>query len=284
MFLFGVAIAALLSGIGYAFDGDIRESNYLPFLAGVNVVLNYFPANPTTWFIGMYLQMLLLWAVLFRHVRVRPALIAVVAIGEIGIRTLLMEGGGDYVAYMNVSNWLTVFLLGFWYGQRGESPSSRAPWWCAGLALATIVIAWSALVGQVVVADTFPLMRLGMSGLAGALLTSIAVTFLYSAITLMTVATVSAVNAPARVRYVARNTVIVFIGHMPIYFALQPILKEYTSSYWLVVAIQMVPCYFGLLWVSERVRALVQPVALRDRLLGGITAKREEAATALQHS
>ena len=109
-------------------------------------------------------------------------------------------------------------------------------------------------------------------------MTSIAVTFLYSAITLMTVATVSSLKAPESVRCVARNTVIVFIGHMPIYFALQPILKEYTSSYWLVVAMQMVPCYFGLLWVSERIRGVVQPVALRDRLLGRITATREEAA------
>ena len=268
MFLFGVVIAVLLSIVGYTLDGDIVESNYLPFMAGVNVALDYFPANPTTWFIGMYIQLLLLWAVVMRQVRVSAGLIAGVALGEILVRALLMERAGDYVAYMNVSNWLTVFLFGLWYGQRGQLPSSQGPWWTTGVALATLVIAWSTLVGRIVVVDTFPLMRLGTTGMPGALITSAAVTFLYSAITLMTVATVSALNAPAAVRYVARNTVIVFIAHMPIYFALQPILKEYTSSYWLVVAMQMVPCYFALLWLSEWVRGAIQPVALRDRLIG----------------
>jgi fucose 4-O-acetylase-like acetyltransferase len=272
MFLFGIAIAALLSVIGYAFEGDIRESNYLPFAGGVNVALDYFPANPTTWFIGMYLQMLLLWAVVLRPVRVSAPLIAIVAVGEIAVRALLMDRAGNFVAYMNVSNWLTVFLLGSWYGSRGRIPFGQHPWWRAGLPLAVLVAAWSALVGHVVAVDSFPLMRLGDADLPGTIATSLAVTFLYSVVTLMTVATVSSLPAPASVRYVARNTVIVFIGHMPIYFALQPILKEFTSSYWLVVAIQMVPCYCGLLWISDRVRAVVDPIVLRDRLLGrGVT-------------
>jgi fucose 4-O-acetylase-like acetyltransferase len=267
MFLFGLAITALLSGIGYAFDGDIRESNYLPFLAGVNVALDYFPANPTTWFIGMYVQLLLLWAVVLRHARVSPATVALVAVGEIGVRAILMERAGDYIAYMNVSNWLTVFLLGTMHGRQGRTPG-HAPWWRAGLALAVLVVAWSTLAGRLVTVDSFPLMRVGAPGALGALAASVAVTFLYAAITLMTVATVSSLPAPASVRYVARNTVIVFIAHMPIYFALQPILREFTSSYWLAVAIQMLPCYFGLLWLSERVRHAIQPVALREKLLG----------------
>jgi hypothetical protein len=268
MFLFGIGIAALLSATGYAFEGDIRESNYLPFAGGINVALDYFPANPTTWFIGMYLQMLLLWAVVLRRVRVSAPLIAIVAAGEIAVRALLMDRAGNFVAYMNVSSWLTVFLLGSWYGSQGRIPFGQHPWWRAGLPLAVLITAWSALVGRAVTAESFPLMRLGDAGLPGTIATSIAVTFLYSAVTLLTVATVSSLPASATVRYVARNTVIVFIGHMPIYFALQPILKEFASSYWLVVAIQMVPCYFGLLWLSDRVRAAVDPVAMRDRLLG----------------
>jgi peptidoglycan/LPS O-acetylase OafA/YrhL len=267
MFLFGLASAAILSGIGFVLERDIRESNYLPFIAGVNVALDYFPANPTTWFIGMYIQLLLLWAMVLRHKRVNLTLCVMVAVAEIAVRALLMLQAGDFVAYMNVSNWLTVFLLGSWHGQRGRIEYVEGPWWRGGLALAAFVMVWSALVGRTVVVDGFPLMRLGFPGAAGALATSIAVTFLYAAVTMLTVATVSSLRAPAGVRYVARNTVIVFIGHMPIYYALQPVLKELTTSYWLVVAVQMLPCYFGLLWVSERVRAVVNPVAVRDRLL-----------------
>jgi peptidoglycan/LPS O-acetylase OafA/YrhL len=271
MFLFGVGIAALLSGIGYALEGDIRESNYLPFIGGINVALDYFPANPTTWFIGMYLQILLLWALVLRQVRVSLPLVAVVAVGEIALRALLMERAGDFVAYMNVSNWLAVFLLGLYHGQDGVTPGKDARWWHAGLALCALVIAWSTVAGRTVVVDSFPFMRLGVHGPGGALAASVAVTFLYITVTLLTVATVASLPVTASVRYVARNTVIVFIGHMPIYYFLQPILKELTSSYWLVVAIQMVPCYFGLLWLSERIRRVVNPVALRNRLLGRAT-------------
>lgn len=266
MFLFGVVIAVLLSGIGYALEGDIRESNYLPFVGGVNVVLDYFPANPTTWFIGMYLQILLIWAMVLRQVRVSVTLIALVAVGEIALRTLLMERAGNFVAYMNVSNWLTVFLLGSYHGQRGRTPGSDTAWWRAGLPLAALVIAWSALIGPVIAVDSFPFMRLATPGFGGALAASIGVTFLYASVTLLTVATVGSLQTPAGVRYVARNTVIVFIGHMPLYYALHPLLKQLTTSYWLIVAIEMVPCYFGLLWVSERVRSVVDPVRLRDRL------------------
>jgi hypothetical protein len=193
--------------------------------------------------------------------------IAVVAIAEIAVRALLMERAGTFVAYMNVSNWLTVFLLGFVHGQRSAIPGRQSPWWRAGVSLAALVIAWSVLVGPTVVVDSFPFMRLGVPGAAGAVATSVAVTILYASVTLLTVATVSSLPAPAAVRYVARNTVIVFVAHMPIYYALHGPLKEFTSSYWLIVAIEMLPCYFALLWVSERIRSLVNPVALRERWL-----------------
>jgi fucose 4-O-acetylase-like acetyltransferase len=267
MFLFGLAVAGVLSGIGFALDGDIRESNYLPFIGGINVALDYFPANPTTWFIGMYLQILLLWAVVLRQIRVSASLIALVAVCEIVIRALLMEWAGNYVAYMNVTNWLTVFLLGAWGGQQRKVPMVDGPWWRAGVPLALLVTVWSSTIGRVVALDSFPFMRLGEPDVIGTLVTSLAVTFLYVTVTLMTLATVSSFTAPAVVRYVARNTVIVFIGHMPIYFALQPVLKAAIPNYWAVVLIQMVPCYFALLWLSEYVRRLVEPVALRDRLL-----------------
>ncbi|CAN5916899.1 hypothetical protein BH23PLA1_BH23PLA1_28130 [soil metagenome] len=55
IFLIGFACALLMSVIGLAQNGDPRESNYLPFLLGLNVVLDFFPANPSTWFIGTYI-------------------------------------------------------------------------------------------------------------------------------------------------------------------------------------------------------------------------------------
>lgn len=48
VYLFGIAFSVLLSAITFMRISDLNESNYLPFLLGANLVLNDFPANPTT--------------------------------------------------------------------------------------------------------------------------------------------------------------------------------------------------------------------------------------------
>jgi fucose 4-O-acetylase-like acetyltransferase len=57
---YGGVCALLMSAITWIDIHDLAESNYLPLALGVNVFLNYFPANPTTWYIGMYLHLVLL--------------------------------------------------------------------------------------------------------------------------------------------------------------------------------------------------------------------------------
>jgi len=61
MYFYGGACALLVSCIFYYARGDIDASNYLPFFLGANVLLNYFPANPTTWYIGTYIHIVLFW-------------------------------------------------------------------------------------------------------------------------------------------------------------------------------------------------------------------------------
>src|ERR1700682_4567834 len=71
VYVFGLSCAVLLTLFSLLADGRWARSDYLPFALGVNVFLDYFPANPTTWYIGTYVHFLLLWALLLRPVRMR---------------------------------------------------------------------------------------------------------------------------------------------------------------------------------------------------------------------
>ena len=101
--------------------------------------------------------------------------------------------------------------------------------------LVGFVVAWTTALASMPVSMGFPFMRIAPSALASALATSIAVSTLYLVCTLLTVRAVRSVPAPAVVRFVARNTLIVFIAHMPLYYIMQPFARAATSAYWLLV-------------------------------------------------
>ena len=100
VYLFGVALAVLITlGTGWT-TGGLALSNYLPFLGGANVVFDNFPVNPTTRYVGTYLHFLILWVVVLRHVHVRAWMVVVALLAEIPIRMALITIGGRFVAYM----------------------------------------------------------------------------------------------------------------------------------------------------------------------------------------
>jgi hypothetical protein len=70
-------------------------------------------------------------------------------------------------------------------------------------------------------------------------------------------------TTPAAVAFIARNSLIIFLVHMPVYYVLTPILAAWTTSYWTKVAIQLLVCLPGLGLISEAIVAAVRPVALR---------------------
>jgi hypothetical protein len=266
VFLFGIACAVLMSGIGYVRSSHLALSNYLPFLLGVNVVFDHFPANPTTWYIGTYLHVLLIWALVLRGRRIRAWVLVAAAVGEILVRAALVRTAGLFVAYMLFSNWATVFLLGLYCGQRRNEPSRAglAPYL---LGLCVLAVAWPLMVGGWVGKDSFPFMRFEAgSSWAGLALTSAAVTTVYVLFTWLVYEVTRRLWVPSAIGFLARNTLLVFIAHMPVYYALVPAVEERLPSYWGRVAIWFVACYPMLAVASEIVRRLVRPVALRDRV------------------
>ena len=68
------------------------------------------------------------------------------------------------------------------------------------------------------------------------------------------------------VRFVARNTLIIFLAHMPLYYALLPLMMRWQIRGAARSDIYFVLCLPGLALVSEAVRRVVQPHELRDRL------------------
>ena len=282
IYLFGLAIAAIISIAGYVQDGNIRESNYLPFAAGVNVALDAFPANPTTWFIGTYVHLLAAWALLLRRIEVNGRVLMLLVGIELIVRGALLETGAVFTAYMNLFNWMTVFALGTMHGRRLTVRSSefqvpgsrvRVPGfgrpWAAGPSLALMVAffaAWRLFVVPAPRVSGFPFMAFTVP--FASLATSAAVSALYGVVTFAAAGIARALPAARPVRFIAQHTVIVFVGHMPVYFALVPVIAAVTPHYWMRVALHLAACYGGLLLVSHAAFAIVPRERMRERLLG----------------
>lgn len=266
VFLFGIALAALTSALSVARGGPTGLSNFLPFLLGANVVFDHFPANPTTWFVGTYTHLLLLWAVVLRRVRVRPWMLVVAAVFEVAVRATLAETCGLFVAYMALPNWVTVFLFGLYRGQGAEEPAKGGlALWLA--AFAAVAVAWPLAFGSLAADPTFPWMRFRVGGRAlDAAVTAASVSLVYVVFTALTYQVTRRLGASAAVEFLARNTVIVFLAHMPIFFALLAPVDAWTQSSAARVAIRFFVCYVALAAISEVIRRAVRPERLRDKV------------------
>jgi hypothetical protein len=179
-------------------------------------------------------------------------------------RALLMQTAGAFVAYMLAPNWSTVFLLGCWHQQRPRpSASSTLPL----TALVVAILSWSFLTKSMPFLSTFPFMRLqGSDGFGSVLVVSLMISVIYAGVTELVYRCVSPLPAPRLVQFVARNTLIVFLAHMPLYFAVAPIVMRWHLHRAAGSTIYFILCLAGLAWLSEGIRHVVQPRVLREKL------------------
>ena len=155
VFLLGLGFAMVMSAVVFVTQGGLNKSNYLPFFLGINVLLDNFPANPTTWYIGTYIHVLLLWALVLHKVRVRLWMVGVAAVGEIIFRATMLDTGALFRTYMMLPNWVTVFLLGMYMRDRAqEAKHSTLPVYVLGLMI--LLIAWTFGMHQVALDEAFP--------------------------------------------------------------------------------------------------------------------------------
>ena len=101
--------------------------------------------------------------------------------GEILIRAFIIDVREPFVAYMLVSNWLLVFLVGLAAGQREPSPLTAIPVSRVVLPALLLWIAWPVSMAVPSWRLTFPFMSLALDApWPTALLLSGAVSFLYT--------------------------------------------------------------------------------------------------------
>jgi len=264
--LLGFGFAMVMSMVVFVTQRHLNASNYLPFFLGINVLLDNFPANPTTWYIGTYIHMLLLWVLVLHKVRVRLWMIGATAVGEIIFRAAMLDTEALFRTYMVLPNWATVFLLGMYMRDREQEANyTTLPLYVLGLT--TLLIAWTVGMRQIALDEAFPFRNfVGMAGPAVLMLRSACITFLYVAYTWLVFEITRRLPGYAIVTFFARHTLLIFIAHMPPLFALQLPLRNMIPDYWLRIGLLMLILYPGLAIVSEVVMRLLQPTKLRDAL------------------
>lgn len=266
VYVVGLGCALLVSLVNFLDSGRLALSNYLPFLLGANVVFDHFPANPSTWFVGTYLHLLLIWAVVLRGRPVRPWMLVVSAVAEVGIRSVLTESAGRFVGYMALSNWMTVFLLGLHEGQQtatrpAAGPLRQAVW------LLTFLVACPVLIGPNVRAYAFPFMELRLSPpLFSSVIRSMLVTFVYLFATWRVYQVAQGLPALAFSRFLARNTLFVFVVQMPVFYAVRAAVTGWTNDPVLRLTAFMIACFVGPVLLSELVHRTILGRPGRDRL------------------
>jgi hypothetical protein len=277
--LLGLGFAVVMSVLVFIMQGDLNESNYLPFFLGVNVLLDYFPANPTTWYIGTYIHVLLLWALVLHKVRIRLWMVALAAVGEIILRAAMLDTGALFRTYMILPNWATVLLLGMYMRDR-EQEAQYATLPVYVLSLALLLIAWTLGMRSVALNEAFPFRNfVGMVGSAEVLTRSACITFLYVTYSWLVFEVTRRLPGYAIVAFFARHTLFIFIAHMPLLFALQPPLRHMIPSYWPRIALLVLILYPGLAIASAVVMRVLQPTKLRDALWTLLSHRRKVSAS-----
>ena len=276
MYLFGLAVAVLVSLVLLSEGRRPQPSNYLPFTGGANVLFNNFPANPTTWYLGTYVHLIVLWTLVMYRVRVTGRVLAISLACEILVRAVLLQTAGQFVAYMLLPNWSTVFLLGCWYRQHppdtqplaGTHHARWSPRHIAAVAtLAVVGVGWPLAARALPFDHTFPFMGLPIANPAAeALVISTLISAIYCGVTWLMFLSVRPLGAPWPVRFVARNTLIIFLAHMPLYNRMLVLNHTWGLGRPMRSTVFMIVCLPGLALASEALYWAIRPRDLRDRV------------------
>ena len=271
MYFWGVAIALFISVIFMLTKGHPAITNYLPFIAGINVLGDFFPSNPTTWYIGTYLHILLLWALVMRKVKVTLPLILLVLLCEIATRSIFIEFDRLFTGYMLITNWITVFLLGMYMHQQKDNHNTIKALLIV-MVWAAFLFTWANVLNPLNITRSFPFrLPVEHATIISSIALSVAISFVYLSNTLLAVNFFSRIPANKVVRFFSRNTIFIFIGHMPLYDVAEPIARIFVESGWGKRAIIVFIMYVGLGLVSELLHKIVNVKKLKMKLWSRLT-------------
>lgn len=265
IYFFGLACALAISLIALLNGTDLNESNYLPFIAGINVFQNYFPANPTTWYFGLYIHVILFWYVFMAN---RPITLRHVGLGviiEIALRVILIDQDLKFVAYMVLPNWFTPFLLGAYLKNVGDAPWSHRTTLLAS-AWAAVIACWTFGQRHITFEGGFPFLTPTNASILNLTLCSIMITALYAVHTLVIFDIVRRLPLPKFVAFLARNTLLTVIIHMPLIYAHVELVYDLFEDPIVKRLVTVVVLYLGISIFSELINRIIPTKKISNAL------------------
>ena len=130
-----------------------------------------------------------------------------------------------------------------------------------------MMLSGPALKAGIVWQHTFPFMSgLFSNGILDAMGISALISMIYLGYTWAAFTLTRCLPASAVVSFFARNTVIIFIVHMPVYYLLEYLLTGSGWSYFARTTIEFIICFIGLAVLSELIQRVVRLQGLREKL------------------
>lgn len=266
-YFYGILFALFLSVLFYFIKDDTNPSNYMPFVLGVNVFFNYFPANPTTWYIGTYLHMLLFWYFFMQGKTIGIKHLVIAFIVENIVRSIFMYWQQDYIAYMLLPNWLTVFLLGMYLHKKQQEPTSSFVY--------IIIIAWlgvfmfsMSLANTIGFDGAFPFRNMTAGYSMSVPLESLLISATYIVHTLFFFEIARRLPGHRVISFFSRATLITVIIHMPIIFETHRYFYNLFASDDVARIVFIFVIFIGTALVSEIIHKVVDIKSCADKTWG----------------
>jgi hypothetical protein len=263
-YFYGILFSLLLSVLFYFIKDDINFSNYMPYVLGVNVFFNYFPANPTTWYIGTYLHLLLFWYFFMQGKTVSKRHLALAFITENAVRCVLLAWDQDFIAYMLLPNWLTVFLLGMYLHNRQQEPTT--PFVLVLVAAWVGAIIFSTSIANVIGFDgAFPFRNITSDLSLSVPIESLLISATYILHTLLFFEIARRLPGHKIISFFARATLITVIIHMPIIFETHRYFYKLFFSDDIARIAFILVIYFGTALISEIINKVIDIKSIGNR-------------------
>jgi hypothetical protein len=209
--------------------------------------------------------LLVIWALLLRHVTPSWSWFFALMVLEITVRSLWMWFGRDFNAYMSFTSWLPALMAGMILGrdQVDQSTGARAFSLSAflskpgtmlfgGILFFGFLFFWTQLVQSYGISKKNPFGRIPTeSPLLSIVLTSMSVTLLYVVYTTSLLSFFYRIECPRWVRFLSRHTLWVFLAHMPVRDIVTPLYYPWIEPGWIRQFVNFLVLFVGLAWTSE---------------------------------
>ena len=272
LYFWGISLALFLSVLFLFVKNTANLSNYLPFFLGINVAFNYFPANPTTWYIGTYLHLLIFWLFFLRGKVVGIQHILIMLVCEISIRSILLATDKEMIAYMLLPNWGTIFLLGVMAANKRDVTNAFPLFYLMPLWLIIFAL-WAFVTSPFNFDVSFPFRAITSSVPFSTVVESVLVTLVYSLHTLLFFSIARRLPRLSLVQFFSRNTLIIFIAHMPVIYGGSSFVYSLFDEIIVKKTILIFFVYVGIAVVSEIIMKILNINALKERIWNGIVSK-----------